>query len=66
MLFCQLQILLMIFIYIYSLVMVKQILIELKEMEIMGAKDNGQIWEREYDSMPLQSVQAILISFSVV
>ena len=56
----------MIFIYIYSLVMVKQILIELKEMEIMGAKDNGQIWEREYDSMPLQSVQAILISFSVV
>lgn len=66
MLFCQLQILLMIFIYIYSLIMVKEILIELKEMDILAIKDNGQIWEREYDSMPLQSVQAILISFSVV
>jgi len=56
----------MIFIYIYSLIMVKEILIELKEMDILAIKDNGQIWEREYDSMPLQSVQAILISFSVV
>ena len=46
--------------------MVKEILIELKEMDIMAIKDGGQIWEREYDSMPLQSVQAILISFSIV
>ena len=64
--FCQLQILIMIFIYIYSLFMVKEILIELKEMDIMAIKDGGQLWEREYDSMPLQSVQAILISFSIV
>ena len=35
------QILLMIFIYIYSLIMVKEILIELKEMDIMAIKDGG-------------------------
>ena len=41
MFFCQMQILLMIFIYIYSLIMVKEILIELKEMDIMAIKDGG-------------------------
>ena len=34
----------MVGIYIFSLVKVKHVLIELKDMEIMGAKDNGQIW----------------------
>ena len=56
MFFCQMQILLMIFIYIFSLLMVKEILIELKEMDVLALNDGGQIWEREYDSMPLQSV----------
>ena len=41
MFFCQLQILIMIFIYLYLLVMVKEILIELKEMDIMAVKDGG-------------------------
>lgn len=31
----------MIFIYLYLLVMVKEILIELKEMDIMAVKDGG-------------------------
>lgn len=66
MFFTQMQILLLILIYIFSLFMVREILIELKEMDVLALKDGGQIWEREYDSMPLQSVQAILISFSIV
>ena len=66
MLFCQLQILLLITIYIFSLIMVKEIVIELKEMDLLALRDGGQLWEKQYDSMPLQSVQAILISFAVV
>ena len=66
MLYCQLQILILIFIYIYALIVVRLVLIELKEMDLLSIKDNGYMWDREYKSMPLQSVQAILISFSVV
>ena len=66
MLYCQLQILILIFIYIYALIVVREVLIELKEMDLLSIKDNGMMWDREYKSMPLQSVQAILISFSVV
>ena len=43
------QILFLIFIYIFSLVSVKEILIELKEMDILALKDNGAIWDIEYD-----------------
>ena len=53
MLYCQLQILILIFIYIYALIMVREVLIELKEMDLLSIKDNGLIWDREYKSMPL-------------
>lgn len=66
MFFCQIQILLLIGIYLYALVMVREIVIELKEMNMLSVRENGQLWERAYNSMPLQSVQAVLISFSTV
>ena len=45
MLFCQLQILLLISIYLYALIMVRDILIELKEMDMLALRENGQLWE---------------------
>ena len=65
-LFSQLQILLLIGVYLFCLISVRDILIELKEMDLLSAKEDGILWERAYEQMPLQSVQAILISFSVV
>ena len=65
-LFCQNQILLLIFLYLYALIMVRNVIIELKEMDVLSVKENGQLWESTYDQMPLQSVQAVLISFMVV
>lgn len=35
-------------------------------MDLLALKDDGQLWAKLYNSMPLQSVQAIVISFSVV
>lgn len=49
MLFCQLQVLLLIVIYLYSLLMVKEVVIELKEMDMLAMKENGQLWEKSYD-----------------
>ena len=43
--FCQMQIMFLIFIYLFSLVIVREILIELKEMDVLALKDNGQLWE---------------------
>ena len=51
--FCQLQILLMIFIYLFTLNVVRHILIELKEMDLLSLRDNGAQWEMAYDTMPL-------------
>ena len=39
----------LIFIYLYSLVVVREILIELKEMDVLALKDNGQLWATAYD-----------------
>ena len=40
--------------------------VELKEMEILSLKEDGGLWTKTYDQMPLQTVQAILISFTIV
>jgi len=48
-LYCQTQIFFLIFIYICSLLSVKEVLVELKEMEVLAIKDGGQIWDIEYD-----------------
>lgn len=45
MLFGQLQVLLLIVIYLYALNMVKEIVIELKEMDMLSMKENGALWE---------------------
>ena len=66
MLYCQLQILALICIFLYALQMIKSVVIEHKEMDVMALKEGGTLWEKTYDQMPLQSVQAILISFSTV
>ena len=66
MVFCQMQIMLLVFIYLCLLFVVRSLLVELKEMDVLAQKDNGQIWAAQYDQMPLQSVQAILISFGVI
>jgi len=66
MLFSQIQILLMIFIYLFCLHVVRSLIIEVREMELLSLKDGGQIWASLYNNMPLASVQAITISFSVV
>ena len=55
-LYSQLQILLLIGIYLFCLASVREILIELKEMDLLSAKDDGLHWTRTYDTMPLQSV----------
>jgi len=39
--YSQVQIFFMIFIYIFALVMVKEVLIELKEMDVLALKDGG-------------------------
>lgn len=48
-LYCQTQIFFLIFIYICSLLSVKEVLVELKEMEVLATKDGGKIWDVEYD-----------------
>lgn len=35
-------------------------------MDVLALKDNGQLWANRHNQMPLQSVQAIVISFAVV
>ncbi len=66
MLFCQVQIMIIIGIYLYCLNVVRSILTELKEMDVLADKDNGQLWNSAYDDVPPQAVQAILVSFSIV
>lgn len=41
MLFCQVQIMIIIGIYLYCLNVVRSILTELKEMDVLADKDNG-------------------------
>ena len=66
MFYCQGQILILIGIFLFCMQILKRLIIEMREMDVLALKDNGQLWANQYDQMPLQSVQAILISFSVV
>lgn len=52
--------------YLFALFAVRNVVSEVKQMEILAEKQDGALWEQTYDSMPLQSVQAIVISFAVV
>ena len=49
MLFCQMQILLLVLSYLYILLVIRNILIELKEMDVLAAKDNGYDFDKQYD-----------------
>ena len=66
MLFCQMQILLLVFIYLYLLLVIRNILIELKEMDVLAAKDNGYDFDKQYDQMNPSTVQAVMVSFAVI
>jgi len=41
MIYCQVQIMIIIGIYLYCLNLVRNIMIELKEMDVLALKDNG-------------------------
>ena len=66
MLFCQMQILIMAFIYLFSLALVRDVFVELKEMALLAAKPDGSLWTNEYGDMPHTTVHAILVSFTVI
>ena len=66
MIFCKFQIGALIFIYLFCLHVIKNLIVEVREMDVLALKDNGQLWANRHNGMPLQSVQAIVISFAVV
>ena len=52
--------------YLYILLVIRNILIELKEMDVLAAKDNGYDFDKQYDQMNPSTVQAVMVSFAVV
>ena len=43
------QILLLVLSYLYMLLVIRNIIIELKEMDVLAAKDNGYDFDKQYD-----------------
>ena len=66
MLYTMIQILFLVTIFLFILTTVNHLTIEIKEMGVLAQKENGDLWIDTYDQMPLQTVQAILISFSII
>jgi len=47
--YCQLQIMILIGIYLFCMQIVKDLIVEMREMDVLALKDNGQLWANQYD-----------------
>ena len=56
MMYTQVQILLMVVVFIFELTQVQNLTIECKEMEVLALKEDGNLWAKTYDTMPVTTV----------
>ena len=64
-LYCQLQILVMVLSYEYAIYSAKSFFIEIKEMELLESKGGPQ-WQETYGDLPGNTMYAVIMSISLI